>query len=330
MKVKKEYLLLALVIIALSVYLVMRRTDRTLYHLPTVEPVSKNEISKIQITRHGATIDLDKKDDRWYIAPQQYRADTGKVKRMLDSLEKLTLTALVSESRDYRRYDLGKEKKIAVKAWQGSRLKRNFEVGKTAASFRHTFVKLADDERVFHARGNFRSTFDVTLENLRDKTVMSFNPANIRQLTFTSDGKPQVISRIEVPVAETNQPSDKKPASTPSSPAAPETVWQTAAGRKVDAAAIKALLNRLSSLRCQEFIDGRKKEDFHNLLYSLQLTGARQYGLAVFAKGREKDSGHPAVSSEIPYPFRLSDSLVEKIRKEAETLFKPPETETTN
>ena len=51
MKVKKEYIILALVIIALSVYLAMRTSDRTHYKLPDVPPVVAKEISKLLAQR---------------------------------------------------------------------------------------------------------------------------------------------------------------------------------------------------------------------------------------------------------------------------------------
>ena len=73
---------------------------------------------------------------------------------MLNVFESLALTALVSESKDYNRYDLNAEKRITVKAWQQETLKRNFDIGKAAPSFRHTFVKIGDESRVFHASAN--------------------------------------------------------------------------------------------------------------------------------------------------------------------------------
>ena len=42
MKLKKEYIILALIIIGLSVYLFVRKGDRTLYELPVLAEVSKN------------------------------------------------------------------------------------------------------------------------------------------------------------------------------------------------------------------------------------------------------------------------------------------------
>ena len=54
MKTKKEYIILAIIIIALSVYLVMRRSDRTLYELPEIPQVSQKEITRLEITRGKA------------------------------------------------------------------------------------------------------------------------------------------------------------------------------------------------------------------------------------------------------------------------------------
>ena len=73
MKVKKEYIILALVIIALSAYLLTRTSDRTQYQLPDVPQVAGKEISKLQITRDKTIIVVHKKDDKWYIAPEEFR-----------------------------------------------------------------------------------------------------------------------------------------------------------------------------------------------------------------------------------------------------------------
>ena len=77
MKVKKEFIILPLVIIALSAYLVMRSSDRTQYRLPDVPQVAAQEISRLQITKGQATIVINKKDDKWYIAPEEFPADAN-------------------------------------------------------------------------------------------------------------------------------------------------------------------------------------------------------------------------------------------------------------
>ena len=51
MKIKKEYIVLVIIILALSAFLFFRKTDRTLYELPRISEASKKDITKIEITK---------------------------------------------------------------------------------------------------------------------------------------------------------------------------------------------------------------------------------------------------------------------------------------
>ena len=86
MKIKKEYIILALIIIGLAVYLFMRSSDRTLYQLPDIPQVDKKDLTKLQIAKNDNAVVLNKKDDKWFIAPEEYPADSNKVKEMLDNI----------------------------------------------------------------------------------------------------------------------------------------------------------------------------------------------------------------------------------------------------
>lgn len=310
MKIKKEYSILLAVIIALSLYLTLRNPDRTQYQLPEVPEVDRKDISKIEIAKPDISIVLNKQGGSWHIAPQAYSADTDKVKNMLDVIEKLTLTALVSESKNYDRYNLNDNEKIVVKAWKEDTLRREFEVGKAATSYRHTFVKLAGDDRVYHARGNFRDKFDQTVDNLRDKTVLSFDQTEIREIRIAKGEQLMVFGRKQVPVEVTA--GKEAEVRSPPSPKA-ETVWQTAEGKKGDESKLSRLLTTLSNLRCEKYIDDRKKEDFTNPIYALQLKGLQEYTLSIFAKTDKSDKNYPAVSSANDYPFLLSDRQADDI-----------------
>ena len=324
MKVKKEYLILLLIIVVLSAYLSMRKKDRTLYELPVLPGISKKDISKIEITKGKTSIVLNNKDDQWYIGSQQYPADKNKINEMLDASEKLTLTALVSESKNYIRYDLTDEKKINVKAWQADTLKRNFDIGKAASSFRHTFVKLADDDRVFHARENFRNKFDQSVDNLREKTVFSVQVAGIDQIRITKDQQSLTLNRT--PVTEADKPQETDQAAASPSPTI-KAEWQTADGKIADKPGLNRLLSSLTNLRCDKFIDERKKEDFTAPLYTVQLKAAKDYNLSIFAKLKDDDPNYPAVSSENDYPFLLSKAIAESIMQDPDELLKKPETD---
>lgn len=322
MRVKKEYIVLICVILALSVYLILRNPDRTHYQLPKLPNITTKDISKIEISTAGTSIVLNKKEDKWHITPEGYPADADRVKDMLDVIKELTVTTLVSESKNYIRYDLGDDKKITVRAWTGGTLAREFEVGKAATSYRHTFVMLADDDRVYHARGNFRGRFDQTVERLRDKTVLSFDQSEIQEIHISTGEEAMVFARKEIPVEVSV--SEEADAQSPPPPEA-EMVWQTTDGKEGDETRLSKLLATLSNLKCERYVDDRKKEDFANPIYTLQLKGPQEYMLSIFAKSDKEAKNYPAVSSENDYPFLIPQWQADNLMKKPEELLENPE-----
>src|SRR5208337_3817895 len=140
MNVKKEYILLALLIASSIAYLVFERTDRVHYTLPKLKAVKTDEITKIEMTHAGSRIALTKKDNSWYISPNNWRADQTKISEMLDKLSGLIVTDLVSESKTYERYALDDKNKLVLKAYSSNVLKRELDVGKAATTNQHTYI----------------------------------------------------------------------------------------------------------------------------------------------------------------------------------------------
>ena len=310
MKIKKEYLVLFILIIALSLYLVLRKTDRRSYQLPNISQIPTSEMTSVDISKPDGSILLEKKEGLWTISPEGYPADAAKIEDILDTIGTLTLTTLISESKSYERYDLNKEKRIVVKAWTGDRLIREFDVGKVAPSFRHTFVKIAGDECVYHARENFRGKFDQTVESLRDKAVLRFEPQEIQKLDITRGKDSLTLTRksppVEVAPSQEGTAQDQEPPQV-------ESMWQTPEGKGVDESKLERLLATLSRLNCSAYIEGRKKEDFTEPVYTIQLQGAKAYSLSIFEKTKEEDKTRPAVSSDNAFPFLLPDYQANRI-----------------
>lgn len=307
MKVKKEYIILAVLIVALSLYLVLHKRDRTEYKLPALQTLSTANIKKIEIAKPGeSAVVLERKNDKWVISPQGYPADDGKVSSILDAVGNLTLTALVSESKSYERYGLGGADKISVKAWTDKELKRDFEVGNPASSFQHTFVKIAGDDRVFQARENLRSRFDQTVDNLRDKVVLKFEPSQVESIEVRDKEKTVTFVRKQVPV-EVSAGKEGK-----TRPTGEEVVWESSEG-KADEAKVKQLLTGLSALRCNGYIYDRKKGDFKDPVYSIKVKGTEEYTLSVFAKNDKNKNDYPAISSQSDSPFLLPDYQASRI-----------------
>jgi hypothetical protein len=307
MKVKKEHLILAVLIVALSFYVYFRRQDRTLYQLPVLQEVPVSEIVKIEITKaQRPMIALERKDEGWVLLPEKHPADQGKVMVMLETLRNLTLSALISESKSYERYGLGKEDRIRVKAWSGEGLKRDFEIGREAPSFQHTFVKIDGDGRVFHARENLKVRFDQSVDDLRDKSVLELDPTAVDTIELY-DGKRSVhLTRKQDPVAE----------------GAAQATWESQGGR-VEDAVVSELLSVLSNLKCRTFLYDRKKDDFRDPVYAVTLRGTEEHSLALYAKEERNPNDYPALSSQNESPFLLPEHQADRIMLPLERFSKP-------
>ena len=317
MKIKKEYFILAGVMVALILYLVLHRSNRTHYKLPDIASVSGKQISKLEVGKAGKTVVLNKKDNTWYIEPKAYPADSDKVKNMLDVIEKLTLTALVSESKNYVRYDLTTDKKITVKAWHEKTLSHDFDIGKAANTYQHTFVRLATDSNVYHARGDFRRKFDQTVDELRDKTVLAYTQKDIREITLSHEKKTITLTQKQV-----SEQGGKKKDKQDTTSEKPETkiVWQDAEGKKMDNAKVNRLLSFLNRLECETYITDEKKDELKNPTYAFTLKGDKKCSLSVFTKKDKDAKTYPAISSGNDYPFLLSESQVESIKYKNEDI----------
>ncbi|MEE8541433.1 MAG: DUF4340 domain-containing protein, partial [Desulfobacterales bacterium] len=292
MKLKKEFFILVIIIVALVGYLIFKNRDRVQYQLPDLAKIEQNQISKLELTQSGKDIVLNKKDNAWYIAPHEYPADPEKINPMLAALEELKVTALVSESKNYLRYDLSPEKKITVKAWAGSTPSREVNIGKSAATFQHTYVTLPNDPNVYHARGNFRSKFDQSVDTLRDKLVLSVNVGDLHEIRIIEKGQTTVI-RKRKSEPEKSDSKDKKS----------KAQWETKTGQTIDSGKLEAFLAFFSRLYGDKYIDQKQKSDFQDPVYQINFIEKKEHSLSFFDKIDPKAGNYPGISSANPYPF---------------------------
>ena len=291
MKIRLEYIILAVLVIAVSLYLLLRERDRMRYKLPTLETISSEDLSRIVIKRKAEGVELVRSGDIWEILPDGHRADAQKVRDILNTIQTLSIADLVSVSKTYDRYELDNESRIEVTAFQEDTVVRRFYIGSSARSSRHTYIIIPDDARVFHARGDFRSTFDRDREDLRDKLVLSFDSSIITEIEIKRDsGSLRLIRTAGVHNAQE------------------DTIWKTLTGEVWDNEKVDNLLKRLSNLRCTRYLG--QEADPSQALARVVLKGAKTYRLDIFNKS---GSEYPGVSSETDSAFLLSSYIVEEI-----------------
>jgi hypothetical protein len=320
MKSRKEYLILIAVAAVLAVYLVFQRPERILYEMPEPAPVKEQNIERIVIEAPEETVELKKSDGRWRISPQGYPAAEAPVDRMLEILSSLELTAMVQESQSYHRYQLDEKHRITVEAFSKDGLLRSLAVGKAAPSSRHTFVKLPDDPRVYHAETNFRSRFEQTASGLRDKTVIeAFEKGAVSSIAISRKGETIELTRNPADDQEAADLSgksediagggsaDQEQADTP--------LWRNSEGDPVDNEKVARLLGDLSGLKCQNYLPERKRGDFAEPVYTVTVNADAAHTLSIFEKEEGNDSAgpYPAVSSGAPDPFVLPSHQAQEI-----------------
>lgn len=325
MKLKKEYFILMILIVLLSVYLAVRGRDRTHYRLPPLARISNDKIVRIDIKGPEGHTLLKKDGSRWRLMPWAYPTDGDAVRKILQDIGGLKLTALVGESKNYQRYDLGEKQKIVVQAWSSDdKLLREFEVGKVAPSFGHTFVKVSGDGRVFHALGNLRDQLGKTPEDLRDKRVFSFDRRKILEIQITDRKETLVFKRgqtIGQEMSEKTEPKNQKTADDQQPP-----VWKVDKGGQVDAARIQKFLDNLDSLDCDGYLEGRKTSDFSEPVFEVRLKGDKEvYRLALFAPPDKKKETYPGISSQNEYVFFLEKWQADRVMLSPKGLVEKPE-----
>jgi hypothetical protein len=300
--------------------------------LPELKPIDAGTLTKIEILKTDHSLTLVKKDDRWLIDPKGYPTDETKIKEITDTVLDLTLTDLASKAKNYTRYELDKEKAIHVKAFQGEQVVREFDIGKAAPTRNHTFVKLRDDDHVYHAAKSFRWNFDKKVGDLRDKVGMKLDKNEISEIEVDKGGQKHVFTKTAKPVetkAEEKKDEEKKEPQPPPAEPQTETIWTMKDGKEGNKSELDSLLNQLSDLKCEEYIEDKEKGDFKEPVYTIKLKGKKDYILSIYEKFEKKekegDTGvekYPVVSSENPYPFLLTKYTAERLMKKPEDLFK--------
>jgi len=314
MKLKKEYLLLLLSIAILSVYLVMRSKDHTHFELPQLPGIESQKINRLVITKGDGIIEITKRDDHWVVGPKSYPADDTKVKNMLKAAADLNITALVSESGNYERYDLTDDKKIMVQAYADKEVLRNFAIGRQAPTNQHTFVRLADDPKVYHARGTINFTFDHTVDELRDETVLAFEKSDISGLTIARGKRTLTLVKKEMvqEKKDQDQSEDKKAQQPPQT----QTQWTDAAGNAASNADVERLIGDFYRLKCDDFLEDDAREGLKEPLWTVTFNSEKtNHALSVFEKQTTESIEFPAISSGTAYAFILHKSRVEGFEK---------------
>ena len=301
---KKEYIVLIVLIGALSAYLLLHKENRGNYTLPEIQQMETGRITSILIERSDGPVELNRDGKEWTAGKEKYPVDISLAEALLDTLKTFRLSVLVSEKEDFKRYELDEESRIKVNVVMDDDKNFEFFIGKIAPTMNHTYVMLANDKNVYQANGSFRNSFDRDIDGFRNKKVLEIKPAAVKHLRVTMGDMSKPVTALE---SETD---------------GDETVqtWQTAEGKPADKEKVSHFLGAISYLTCDTYAVDKTKNDFKTAtpLISLEIDAPDPIDFNLYTS--DGDDIIYGISSTNDYLFTLSDFDAKEIISGVETL----------
>lgn len=294
---KKEYFLLIAVIIALSVYLFFHNKDQDNYLLPEITKIDESKIESIEIIKNKETIKCFKDNDEWVVTEDKFLGNARMIQELAASIKNLTITTLISEKGNLKRYDLDDEKKIKIIAKGQNGVLREFSIGKTTSTKHHTFITLNDEKIVFHAKSNLKRVFNKTVDSLRDKQIQKFDQTEIKTIEVSKGDFKRTITK-KVPLEDTTKQTPQ---------------WESQNNEEIDQESANNLIEKLSDLRCSSYIEHKTKTEYKDVtpLLKIVLKAEKTIEFTLFPKTEENK--YPGLSSESKYLFLLEDHIATDI-----------------
>ncbi|WP_289023724.1 DUF4340 domain-containing protein [Desulfobacter postgatei] len=318
---KKEYIILIILIIGLIAYLGLKKDNQVHYELPTIPQVDTTRIDRVEISKSGRLVVLNKGENGWTVTDKKFSANPEDIEQMIGTLKAIKLSALVSEAKDLARYELDDTHAVKVKALAGKEAVRSFVIGKTAPSYNHTFIYLDDKDRtVYQANGNFKSQFDKEIADFRDKKVLEFDATRVNKLTLEKQGQIVTLIKSQTPETTDQEKEEIKKNLIEKKPVPEESIWKKEDGSVTDQKTISDLLSSLSKLECQAFLDEDKAARLKQIQPSCKilLENDKTFILNLFNKNENQDV--EGSCSYTPYAFTLTSYKAEDIVSYADKL----------
>lgn len=297
-----EFILLAVLIVSTVAYLFFHKSDRINYNLPEIRKVNPADITSIEITRGSSSMTLRKTGTTWNIVPPgTWRADQAKIEEMKETIAKLAVTELVSESKDYARYELEENRRAVLKVYSGAKPALEIIVGKAAPTYNHTYVMLPGDDRVYLVSGDLPRLFLAEPDQMRDMLVFDISPSRVTGVEIVHKGKRLSLARREEQSGGEAQEGKDAP-----------NVWKDSRGATRDNADVDGLLAALTKLYCGEYLEDAEKDSLANPETTLVLRDTAEHRIDIFPRKLDRI---PALSSQNPSPFVMPDYKYEDILK---------------
>jgi len=213
-------------------------------------PFRAGKIDTLEVTARGEHTTIRRRADGvWVTSPVSYVADPGAASAAFEAIEKLEPNAIVTTRAErYQELQVDPGHGIGVRALLGDHAKVDLVIGKKLDDA--TLVRLrrpaGATDPVWHVNGDLRVLFDKVTAEWRDRSVITFTPADAREIAVdTRDGEHLVVRGEESP--------------TPPAPHLPRKWTVVRSSRDIpviDEWVPNELVKTMSDLKASDFADG--------------------------------------------------------------------------
>ncbi|MBN2159638.1 MAG: DUF4340 domain-containing protein [Spirochaetes bacterium] len=301
----KKMVISVSIIAALLLYIVIANVKFS-SDVPRLEPW-EGSADEMIITDSKGAVRLFMKDEKWVVGDKAFPADAKLVDDIQKRFREIRLTDLVSTKGFYARYDLTPDKYVDFIIKKEGNILRKFKIGKKSSGSRHTFIKVDDRPDVYLAEGTFDIVLNKSIEDYRDRQVLSIKRDKVMSFSITYQGRTFALSRIAVPKEGSKDGKDEAGAKK-DKPGEMKWVCRGYEGIPIDDGRIGSILQSLDPLRAVSFPDVRKEELSQQVCVVQVRVGEKEVTLSVFKSG----DGYVATTSENPYVFSAEKWIIEK------------------
>jgi hypothetical protein len=259
--------------------------------------INPDAIDKIVIDNKGRDypVTLQKEGDIWKVTSREgdqlYPASSQAIASAMEQLNSLNIKALVTrDPKKHVRYQVDSTG-TDVTLYRGDTEAAHVILGKpqfVSRSEFNTYMRRADEPEVYSVEGFISAAFNKDIENWRDKQVWK-------------------LDRNEIDRVDLLFPAD----SSYSIERAGQEAW-TSNGDSLKTRLVDSMINQLTNLRANGFVNETSPSDFGKEVYAMQvqLSNGVQRTLRIKPDPDQK-STYQAVASDFPYVFTLNKNSID-------------------
>ena len=267
---KQTLILLGLAVILLIIYLVSRSKTPVKRGAEFFIKVDSTAIQKVEIGRDENLVVLEKRGDKWWVTnPMEYPANVQFTADLVAKLSDLQVENLISEQSDKQElFEVNDAAGTKVVIYAGGKAPSTIIIGKMNENYRHTYMRMADSNKIYLIKGVYKSYLTRKVKDWRDKTIASYDKEQLQGFSFIYPNKSFELTKMD-------------------------TTWMVKSGAEqftADKGMADRVVNMARNMQCYDFMDtlDTRLYDFTKPAFELKvITTTDQFVLKFLPEDKE-------------------------------------------